>query len=71
MNAITAEMLARQVELSKARSKEMEAALNNLKPRLNELLFTSLPPKTTLEDVENLALKMWKQIAEVWEGRAS
>jgi hypothetical protein len=70
-NAITAEMLARHRELSNAKYEEMEAALKDLKPRINELLYTALPPKTTLEDMENLALKMWELIAKAWEGRTS
>ena len=64
---IPPELLARHRERSEAKQREMEEALLDLKPKINEILFQKLPPKTTLEDMEKLACKMWELVVEAWE----
>lgn len=55
----------------RAREEEAQAALDSLKEDINELLFRSLPPETTLQEMEMIATDWYSKITRLWEHRES
>lgn len=39
------------------------------KVRINELLFAILPPKTAINDLDDLSLAIWATVRDAWDGK--